>query len=85
MTEPVTVMTIELCDPTGKENDPHYYGLRITEYDTDTEYATGNKRITNIVERAYWHRTPLTEAAEDLLTWTQRALREEEQKILEEL
>jgi hypothetical protein len=85
MTQPVTVMKIELCDPTGKEGDPHWYGLRITEYDTDTEYRTDKKRITNIVERAYWWHRPITESIEDLLTYTQRCQREEEQKILEEL
>ena len=83
MSEPIAVMKIELCDPPNVSENRHwYYGLRIIEFDTD---SPDKERITNIVERAYWHRTTLIEAIEDLLSFTQRAQREEEQAILEEM
>ena len=72
-------MQIELTDPES-ESPGYYYGLRIIEYDTDNP-----EKIRNIVQRDYYHRTPLIEAIEDLLTFTQLSIDWEEQKILEEL
>lgn len=78
----IPVMTIELCDPYMQDdlNIGLYYGLRIVEFDTDSE----DKKITNIVQRDYFHRTPVQEAIEDLIFFTQRAQQFEEQQIIAE-
>lgn len=76
--QPITVMKIELCEPSNQ--DPNYYGLRITEYDTDTP-----ERVINIVEKSYFNRTGLIIAIEDLVTFTQCSIRFEEEAIINEL
>jgi hypothetical protein len=75
----IPVMTIELCDPHTQDTGM-FYGLRIVEFDINTD----TKIITNIVQRDYFHRISVQEAIENLIFYTQRAQKFEEQKIIEE-
>lgn len=57
------VLTIEMIEPSETDlRDGRYYALRVTRYRDDA--------IVCIWEKTFWHRTPETEAIENMVELT---------------